>query len=170
MEECFKPFSLAPQYEISNFGRVRRNTGSGYKSLAGSVDRDGYRCFTLYIDGVPRSMKAHSLVLVTFKGPRPIGAVGRHLDGDSSNNRISNLAWGSHRQNWQDKREHGRATAGERNGRHRLTDMLVQMLRLEYGWAARGSKKLIIERYRKSLAVSESTLFKAINGSNWRHA
>jgi hypothetical protein len=35
----------------------------------------------------------HVLVLEAFAGPRPPGAVGRHLNGDKLDNRIKNLKW-----------------------------------------------------------------------------
>ena len=51
--------------------------------------------------------KVHEVVLTTFKGVRPEGMVGRHLDGDSLNNDKSNLEWGTPSQNTQDQIKHG---------------------------------------------------------------
>ena len=36
------------------------------------------------------------------------GEQARHLNGDPSFNDISNLLWGTGKENWQDRREHGR--------------------------------------------------------------
>ena len=49
----------------------------------------------------------HVLVLSTFVGPRPDGMEVRHLDGNSLNNSLENLAWGTHKENTQDAFVHG---------------------------------------------------------------
>jgi hypothetical protein len=50
----------------------------------------------------------HSLVAEAFIGPRPIGLEVRHLDGDSTNNAVDNLRYGTHAENMQDRVKHGR--------------------------------------------------------------
>ncbi len=50
----------------------------------------------------------HCLVLEAFIGPRPEGYVCRHKDGDPANNHISNLSWGTLRENYDDTIKHGR--------------------------------------------------------------
>lgn len=49
----------------------------------------------------------HRLVLTAFVGAREEGEVCRHLDGDSRNNHVSNLAWGTHEENMADMKRHG---------------------------------------------------------------
>nr|WP_243737862.1 HNH endonuclease [Blastococcus xanthinilyticus] len=50
----------------------------------------------------------HRLVLLAFTGPASPGEVGRHMDGDPSNNRACNLAWGSPAENTADMLRMGR--------------------------------------------------------------
>lgn len=167
MHERFKKLPDFP-YEVSEFGSVRRLPSR--RPLRSYVDRDGYKCFVLHKSGKRYAFKAHQLVLFTFVGPKPEkDSVTRHLDGDPSNNHFSNLTWGSHNQNWDDKIRHGKATIGSKNGRSKLSDLGVQMLRLEYKWAdgVRGAKKKVLERYSKVFSVKEITLRKAISGRNW---
>ena len=52
----------------------------------------------------------HVLVLEAFVGPRPAGHEGRHLDDVRSNNTLSNLAWGTQGENYQDALRNGRRT------------------------------------------------------------
>lgn len=71
------------------------------------IDKDGYRILHLG----NRSCKLHRLVLMVFDRAPNYGEQGRHLDGDPSNNHRVNLRWGSGRDNWSDRRNHGREGA-----------------------------------------------------------
>lgn len=96
--ENWVPVASRPTYEVSDQGRVR-NTKTG-KLLAGSIRKDGYRQFIL---GRGYTRTAHVLVLENFVGPRPPGMLACHRDDDPANNRLSNLYWGSPRQNCEDR-------------------------------------------------------------------
>jgi hypothetical protein len=66
-----------------------------------------YRHVTLS-DGARReNIRVHKAVLLAFHGLRPDAAVGRHLDGDLTNNEASNLAWGTQSENIRDAVRHG---------------------------------------------------------------
>ncbi|MFG1794233.1 NUMOD4 motif-containing HNH endonuclease [Nocardia sp. NPDC049149] len=102
------------QYEVSNFGRVRsiprtRNTADGRlvryvgKMLVLQSDTKGYRQVSL----LRKTRRVHVLVLEAFSGPRPIGMVARHLNGDVNDNSIGNLAWGTPSENMYDTVRHG---------------------------------------------------------------
>lgn len=68
--------------------------------------------------------RVHRLVLEAFVGVEP-SLFGRHLDGDRSNNALSNLAYGTPRQNSQDMVEHGRSWGSRthcRKGLHEWTE------------------------------------------------
>ena len=54
-----------------------------------------------------RKRSVHRFVLECFVGPCPDGMEGRHLDGDRTNNAISNLEWSDHKTNLQDRHRHG---------------------------------------------------------------
>lgn len=55
----------------------------------------------------PTVVLVHQLVLAEFVGPRPTGLVVRHLNGNSRDNRLSNLVYGTAAQNAQDAIAHG---------------------------------------------------------------
>jgi len=59
-------------------------------------------------DGERRvTRNVHVLVLEAFAGPRPNGMVCRHLNGNPTDNRIENLAWGTESENQRDAVRHG---------------------------------------------------------------
>ncbi len=54
----------------------------------------------------------HRMVADMFLPPRSEGQEVRHLDGNKLNNDVSNLAWGTRKQNVEDTRRHGRMPLG----------------------------------------------------------
>lgn len=107
-------------YEVSDHGNVRsldrvttdvggaRTRRFRGKLLPGYVLPVGYRAFQLSARDKIKSLQyAHRLVLLEFVGPAPKGTEGCHHDGDSLNNHISNLRWGTRQDNVQDSIRHG---------------------------------------------------------------
>ena len=93
-------------YMVSNLGMVkscaRTIVGSNgisrrlrEKILKQNCDEWGYPL--VHIDG--KTTKVPRLVAEAFIGKRPDGMEIRHLDGNPQNNRIENLAYGTHSQN-----------------------------------------------------------------------
>lgn len=127
-------------YEVSNFGRVRsllrlvnsrwgKVMRKGVTLRPGLVMPGGYRQVALQRDGVTTPRYVHDLVLEAFVGPAPAGHECRHLDGDSENNRLDNLAWGTRLENAQDKMRHGTVRRGETHGSTKLPDSVVVEIR-----------------------------------------
>ena len=84
-------------------------------------------------------VSVHRLVLEAFVGPCPPGCETRHLNGNPADNRLCNLAWGTHRENAADKVRHGTAPRGERNPSAKLTEADVREVRtlVEQGYTQR---------------------------------
>ena len=101
MEEIWKDIPQYPGYSASSEGHIRTPAG---KVMRGT-DEQGYR--RMYIKPSGRMLYAHRLVLATFVGPRPPGGQCRHLNGKRSDNRVSNLRWGTPVENMQDRISHG---------------------------------------------------------------
>lgn len=97
-------------YEVSNLGRVysvRRGPRTG-RLLSLDPCGGAYRRVLLRSPGTPgRNWRVHTLVALAFYGPRPAGLEVRHLDGDKMNNRLSNLRYGTRRENMLDRTRHG---------------------------------------------------------------
>lgn len=100
-------------YEVSDMGRVRRIAGGqGVRSQGTckklSPDMAGYLCTTLNRPGEQIRPHVHRLVLEAFRGPCPEGMECRHIDGNQQNNWLSNLAWGTAKENAEDRVLQGR--------------------------------------------------------------
>lgn len=89
------------KYQVSSLGRVRGVKG---EILSTPVGKQGYRRVTVL--RVRRYL--HHCIALAFLGPRPPGAHIRHLNGDKADCRVSNLAYGTPRQNAADKLRHGK--------------------------------------------------------------
>ena len=98
------------RYEVSDLGRVRslpRPRVRAARLLAANPGDNGYPIVSLRRDGQGHSRRVHVLVAEAFIGPRPPGQVIRHLDGDSLNNSLTNLAYGTPSENIKDQVRHG---------------------------------------------------------------
>jgi hypothetical protein len=117
-------------YEVSDHGRVRsldRVTGVlnrwgtiTQRKFAGRVlqpetnhARGGYRYVNLYVDGAQHLRRVAVLVAAAFLGPRPDGQEVRHLNGQPTDDRKANLAYGTRKENAADREAHGTALRGE---------------------------------------------------------
>lgn len=95
-----------PDYEVSSFGRVRRikyqalMPHGGYRWYGGKAhygqDTGEGRMIFVYKG---KSYKVHQLICEAFNGPRKEGQVCMHLDEDYTNNKPTNLQWGSQKEN-----------------------------------------------------------------------
>lgn len=117
------------KYKISSFGRVYSVRRKKFLKLG---FRDNgimvYRTVCLQKYGRRWDYLVHRLVLLTFVGPCPLGMECRHLDGDSLNNHLDNVVWGTKKENGLDKRKHGRSK-GENNHRAKFTNEEVLEIR-----------------------------------------
>jgi hypothetical protein len=96
-------------YEVSNLGRVRslpRTTTSG-RVLIPMTQPNGYLFVGLYDYQRRAGRLVHRLVGEAFIGPKPRGMVTRHLDGDQTNNRLTNLEYSTQSVNIRDMEQHG---------------------------------------------------------------
>src|SRR5690242_17520666 len=97
-------------YAISSLGRVwsfpRYKCRGGMRKI--HVGKRGYPVIALVQSGVQKTFEIHRLVALAFHGPRPEGAVVRHLDGNPLRSHADNLMWGTPHENNMDKVAHGR--------------------------------------------------------------
>jgi hypothetical protein len=104
----FKTVVGYPNYQISDEGTLLNKRG---RPIALKPNCFGYHTAQLYPQG--DRVQVHRLVLEAFVGPCPTGMECRHLDGDGTNNRLENLAWGTAKENSADRRRHGTQVCGE---------------------------------------------------------
>jgi len=119
-EEIWTVIVEAPDYEVSDQGRVRRLTRKFGASqgliLKQHLDIYGYPALHLRTpDGQQLRRKVHRIVCEAFHGPCPPGKRDvAHFDGVRSNNCASNLRWATRAENMADMLRHG--TANPRRG------------------------------------------------------
>src|SRR5690348_4369480 len=108
MNEQWREVPDFPDYEVSDQGRVRSYRRSqNPRLLRPGKNSDGYPTIVLS-NGSRTTFGVHVLVLLAFVGPRPEGMLTRHLDGDNTNNVLTNLAYGTPHENNEDTIRHGR--------------------------------------------------------------
>ena len=90
-----------PGYEIHSNGKVFSLKKKEF--ISGVKHRRGYTCYSLqHISGKRKHTSLHRLLALAFI-PNPNNfEVVRHLDDDKDNNQLSNLAWGTIKDNIDD--------------------------------------------------------------------
>lgn len=139
------------QYEISNLGRVRSIARfvacrDGQRLIEGQIlslkiVNERYSAIVLHDGERTETVCVHRLVAEAFVVGT--GEHVRHLDGDSRNNKWTNLAWGSPKENEADKARHGRTLKGLTHPRAVLNADQVRSIRDMH---ARGFSQLAIAR------------------------
>lgn len=144
-----------PAYEVSTMGGVR--------SARGPIKQFtiyGYMSFNV-CDGryKRKSLRTHREVLRAFCGDRP-DLFACHIDGNPTNNRLSNLRWGSAKDNEADKIRHGRSLRGSRHHQSKLSEKQAREI-LE------SSEPLgvLADRY----GVTKTNVCAIRRGRSWRH-
>ena len=170
----FRQIPGFPRYAIDENGKVLsiHKPGPGDKNnrpwsesrlLKPMLDKDGYHIARLSHDGKKQNIPVHKLVLTTFSTPCPSGMECRHLDGNRTNNHISNLAWSTHSENLRDKFRHGTQPQGERCYQAKLKDADILEIRAR---AANGETQHAIA---KEFAVPQAHVSRIVHRKNWKH-
>lgn len=174
--EIWKPIPGHEGYEVSDLGRVRsldRVVSVSYVSTRYSEPRHDTRNIKgrilkpkwdkaryAYVMLAGRvSFTIHQLVMMAFVGPCPPGLIVRHRDDDGFNNKLSNLCYGTRRQNHDDAVRLGKHARGERNHFAILTKAAVRSIRV-----SKDSYAVLAARY----GVSKATILNVRNGRTWR--
>jgi hypothetical protein len=164
----WKAHGAHPAYFFSREGHAARlrsdKRGVKVTLLKGCSCGRGYRAIS-YPNGCGRygRLYIHRAVCELFNGPCPEGQECRHLDGNPTNNRASNLAWGTPTDNSRDKIEHGTNGAGESNPMARLTAAAVSDMRRMRAETGASYKQLGMH-----FGVSTMTAFRATTERAWK--
>ena len=154
-----------PDYLVSRTGDIYSSKSGTWRTIKQILNKDGYYCANLQKDRIKLRVLIHRLVLTAFSGPCPPGQECRHLDGDRTNNNITNLRWGSRLENSQDRIKHGRShnNHGERAGGSKLTaSTVIEIVKLrETGM----TRRAIAKQY----GIPNSTIGSILGGYTWCH-
>lgn len=178
-----RPIPFAPGYYVTSTGVVfsakRRRKDLPLRRLRPGRHPQGYPLYGLCIGTRVKTIAAHRIVALVFLPPRPSRKHNvRHLDGDAANNDVSNLVWGTQRENIHDKWRHGTMACGRRNGRFthpestprgsacvaaKLSERQVREIRRRL---ARGDLGVDLAR---EFGVVKTTISAIKRGQNWKH-
>lgn len=94
-------------YQVSNMGRIKSLLFNKEKFLKPWKRKAGHFLVNLYINKKSKTFYLHKLIMEAFIGPCPDGLEVRHLDGNGTNNILSNLKYGTRTENVRDAIKHG---------------------------------------------------------------
>ena len=171
--EEWRALDAYPGHSVSSHGRVRRDIpryGGGGASrpplecLATRALPQGHVQVTISISNKPITLLVHRLVALAFLPPAKEGQDRvLHADDDPSNNRPSNLRWGTAADNSADMVKRGRQARGVRVPSAKIDPDLVRQIRRA---SAAGQRQRDIA---KSFGVAQSNVSLICSGRTWRH-
>ena len=174
--EVWKPIrGFKGHYEISNHGRVKslsrkiKHSRSIFltmkeRILKQSVTRNGkphYAHVILSLNGKHTTGHIHQLAAKTFIGKRPYGCEVMHKDGNLLNNHVSNLIYGTRKDNMAMAIEHGTTTRGIKNPMAKLTNNNVNRVKRLY------KKGMFQREIGDVFGVSQSCISSILKGKSW---
>lgn len=165
MVENWRPVALPDWkdlYEVSDQGRVRRTATK--RVLKPGAHPRGYHSIVFSNAPLRTCKLVHRLVLEAFVGPCPKGLETLHGNGVRTDNRLSNLRWGTSSENEDDKRRHGTSSQGTGNAMVKLTEEQVQEVRTRYANGGESQKTLAA-----AYGVAQGTISRLVTGARWGH-
>jgi len=173
-------------YQVSNFGHVRsldkpvlfkQRYGQSQETVLRTrifpgkvltphrVGRGGrYLWVSLWQQQKATRRPVHQLVLEAFVGPKPLGYVTNHKDGNPGNNHVENLEWCTVTHNNVHAIETGlRKVRGEGNYLAYFTEADVLLIRR---WAREGMTSYAIAQ---ELSVPRRTIANIVARRSWKH-
>lgn len=158
-ETTWKPVPTHPGYNVNDAGQIRGPRGRVLRPMA--MD-SGHLYVLTHPPRLPRKLFVHRAVMFALVGPPPTPEHEvRHLDGDPTNNALTNLCWGTRAENMQDKSSHGTEIYGEAKHGARLTVKQVLAIKVD----PRPSR-VVGEEY----GVSHTAVLRIRRGERWRRA
>ena len=149
----YKQIPHYPNYEVNDLGNVR-NTKTGH-NMKWVDNGKGYQSVKLYNEHTPkgRMCLVHRLVLSTFN---PVGSMYdvNHIDGNKSNNSLSNLEWVTKSQN---------TIHAHQTGLFKNKLNIADVKEIKYG------RSLSAKEYSEKYGVQSSIIYKIWTGYLYKY-
>lgn len=151
-------------YQISNFGRVK-SFKRGERILKPKLHTGGYLCVILYSNGSGNGRFIHRLVAEAFiRNPQNKSTV-NHLDGDKTNNHVSNLQWATQHENNQHAVLTGLIKSGGDDKRASTTDEIARKILAEFiPYDADCGLTALAKKYN----LTPGTVFRIVHGLRYK--
>lgn len=151
-------------YMVSDFGRIKSIKFNKETILKHTTNgKPGHRKVMLCLNGKVKWLFVHRIVMLAFVGECPDGLLTCHNNGDSSDNRLTNLRYDTYAANSADSDRHGTRPRGSSRSNSKLTESSVVEIR----------KRLTAGDMQKDIAadfgVSRSTIYNLKEGISWNH-
>lgn len=159
-------------YEVSDRGEVRsyyKIRGHGKIQKAARVLNPisgpyGHRFVCLALRGQRRMRSIARLVLGAFVGPCPQNKESAHLNGNSADDRLINLAWVTHKENMDHKKIHGTILRGENHPMAILRNCDVRRIK-----KLLKSRRYFQYEIARGFNVDKRIIQKIASGTRWAH-
>lgn len=123
-----------------------------------SLDSNGYLQVSLHKFGRRTCRKVHTIIALTFLGPRPVGMQVAHYDGARTNNGSANLRYDTAIGNIADRARHGTNRRGSASARSKFNEDQVKAIRLDM----RGVRAI-----GRAYGVHHKSISSIKNGQSW---
>jgi len=170
----YEDISGYPGYRVGDDGSVWfawRTCRSGrrltdrWKEMKQGTHAKGYRYVNLTPaeGGKYRTFRVHRLVLEAFVGACPEGMECRHRLGIKTDNRLTEISWGTPEENREDNRVLGAYQGGETHTQAKLTAEQVETIRARYAAGGVLQRELAVE-----FNISVPNISGIVNGKSWK--
>jgi len=150
-------------YKVSNYGNVKTLYANPPKIMKPTRSSTGYYHLQLYKNGKSKTVAVHTIVTHAFLG-NPYGKEVNHIDGDKSNNNVSNLEYVTKSQNQLHAIKHNLRPKSPMTGRFGA-DSPTSRIILQYDMNGNFLKKWVgISETARVLGINSSTISSCING------
>lgn len=162
--ELWKQLVDFPDYAISNLGNVKRITAAKGTRIGWIITPHGSRYLYagLRKEGNRFDRKIHTLVAVTFLGPRPLGKQINHKNCVKHDNRADNLEYVTALENTRHAHQKGRMTRAIHNKRilnKEKVGKIKRLISLGYSQASIG----------RLYQINATAISKIACGRNWKN-
>ncbi len=163
-------------YEVSDWGQVRSlarvlEYPQGFSKsvppriLKVGLASNGYPTVSLWRNNRGRTHCVHVAVAAAFLGPCPEGLEVLHGSSDRTDNRASNLRYGTRKENCADQLRDGTHIRGARHGSAKLNEAQVRLARRIY--ALQDRPKGLITDLANAWGVGFGAVHSAATGKTW---
>jgi hypothetical protein len=162
-------------YYVSSLGEVFSKWKN--RLIGASKTQKGYLSLKATMENGPeKSFRVHRCVARCFIGPIPDGMHVAHLDGNTENNSLSNLAIVTPDENESHKEQHGTMAAtvsnrkGETNYRSKLTEeMVLHIIDLTKSGMLSDSEVALELKKKFAVDINRRTVNDIKCGRRWKH-